>query len=511
MSSKDDEQMKDEGEDATDREKSKGRMVELDDEAEELDAEELEIDEVEEAVVKKESAPETGAILVIGQGDFSMRESNRGADDPGDNTLADPQFLCKYGDMLFVSDRGNHRVVVWNQMPQENGEPASLVLGQEEFSDCRENRGLNTTLDEMTSGLGDETLEGFTVSKAEPDTLSQPAGVRVIGGQLYVCDSGNHRVLRWSGLPSEDGEAPNLVLGQDNLDCNEANRRGIIGSGSLFFPFGIYSGDDKTVIVADKDNHRILIWKKIPFSNGWNADICLGQSDMDQREPNRGEYDKCGPDTLSFPTGMFYDPQSERLIVVDQGNHRVLIWNKIPARNGQPADMVLGQKDFYSREVNGGISRQRANNFGFHFPTDVACGRKGLFISDANNNRVMMWKEMPTENGQPADLALGQTSLTENKFNRNGACSHCTLNDPYGMLLVEDPDNEEDPGRLFICDRGNSRIVVWEELPKSADEDDGSVELDEVVVESDEIMGDDDEFFAAAGETDRLPEKKSPA
>ena len=143
------------------------------DEEMELDAvDELdELDEQDEVEVVE--VPETGAYLVIGQGDFSMSQANRGADDPGDNTLCEPQSVAVYGDMLFVSDRGNHRVLIWEQFPEENGEPSSLVLGQEDFADCLENRGMTTTLDEMTSGLGDESLDGFTISKSEEDTLSQ--------------------------------------------------------------------------------------------------------------------------------------------------------------------------------------------------------------------------------------------------------------------------------------------------------------------------------------------------
>ena len=215
---------------------------ELSDEALEVAEEEVEEEEIEEDALTEEEMDEIdevdleeieeeekeiGAKMVIGQSDFSVRDSNRGADDPGDNTLSEPQFICRYGDMLFVTDWGNHRVLAWNQFPEENGEPASIVLGQEDFSDSLENRGISTTLDEMTSGLGDENLEGFTISKPEEDTISGPAGVAVIDGKLYVSDSGNHRVLRWNGLPSEDGEVPGLVLGQDNLECGEANTRGL--------------------------------------------------------------------------------------------------------------------------------------------------------------------------------------------------------------------------------------------------------------------------------------------
>ncbi len=477
-------------------EEESSRVVHLDEE-DELDEDEFDEDEEVDEIEKVEEKPETSAVFVLGQGDLMTVQANRGADDPGDNTLSEPQFMCKYGDMLFVSDRGNHRALIWNQAPEEVGEPASIVLGQEDFSDCLENQGITTTLDEMTSGLGDESLDGFTISKAQESTLSGPSGIAVIDGKLYISDSGNHRVLRWAGLPTEDAEEPSLVLGQDNMEDNEANRRGFVGSGSLFFPMGIRSGDDQHVFVADKDNHRILFWKKIPFNNGWNADICLGQTSMDEREPNRGEFDVCGPDTLSFPTSLFYDVEGDKFFVVDQGNNRVLIWNKLPNQNGQTPDLVLGQKDFYSRSVNAGLGSRRACPEGLFFPTDVVFGPKGLFVSDSGNHRVLVWKEFPTENGQPADVVIGQKDFFENAYNRNGKPSASTLNDPYGLFLEQDPEDEEDEGKLYICDRGNSRIVVWEELPeppKSEEEEDDAL-LDEMNFEEDELMGDDDDFL----------------
>ncbi len=479
-----------------------------------------EFDEVDEEIeeVDEKPEPEKGACLVIGHGDFSMFQSNRGADDPGDNTLSEPQAICRYGEMLFVSDRGNHRVLIWEQPPEENGEPAGVVLGQEDFADCLENRGITTTLDEMTSGLGDENLEGFTISMCEEDTLSQPAGIQVIDGKLYVVDSGNHRVLRWGGLPSEDGEPPGMVLGQDNLDGNEANRRGLVGSGSLFFPIGLHSGDDQHVFIADKDNHRILIWNKIPFGDGWNADMVLGQSGMDEREPNRGEFDAVGPDTLSFPTGVFYDAENDKLFVADQGNNRVLIWNGLPNEMGRPPDVVIGQKDFYSREPNSGLGYSRPSETGLNFPTDVVFGRTGLFVSDTLNHRVLCWKEVPTENGQPADFVIGQKSFYENTVNRGQEVTNCTLNDPYGLYLEEevDEDYEVEEGeeekvkfKLYIADRGNARVLIWDELPDppKSDEDE---EQEEDIIEPDRddpdtLIGDDDDdddFFGDVAEAE---------
>jgi len=517
-------------------------LVETDEE-DELD--ELEVDESEEVdeldEVVEEKAPEKGAYLIIGQGDFSTIMSNRGADDPGDNTLSAPQDICKFGEMLFVSDGGNHRVLVWDQFPEENGEPSNVVLGQEDFADCLENRGFSTTLDEMTSGLGDENLDGFTISKAEEDTLSMPAGLCVIDGKLYVVDGGNHRVARWNGIPSDDGEPPTLVMGQDNLEENEANRQGLVGSGSLFFPAGICSGDDQHVFVADKDNHRVLIWKKIPFSDGWNADISLGQPGMDERDANRGDFENVQQDTLSFPTGVFYDVENDKVFVVDQGNHRVLIWNSLPRDTGQPADVVIGQKDFVSRSPNMGKGENRASQDSMYFPRDVIAGKMGMFVSDSGNNRVLYWKEIPTENGQPADMVFGQTNFYDNRHNRNGQANASTLNDPYGLWLEEEENPEWTPPeesalektqeeeildesspeegaeedaveeeipeylfKLFIADRGNSRVAVWNELPVTSKEEDEH-EDDEIEIEdSNLLMGEDD---YSVDEEDSPPEE----
>ena len=526
----------------TEKEADEGESLELvevdeDDELDELEVDEDdELDELDEVV--EEKVPEKGAYLIIGQGDFSTVMSNRGADDPGDNTLSAPNAVCKFGDMLFISDGGNHRVLVWDQFPEEMGEPSNVVLGQEDFADCLENRGLSTTLDEMTSGLGDENLDGFTISKAEEDTLSMPAGLSVIDGKLYVVDSGNQRVVRWNGIPSDDGEPPTLVMGQDNLEENEANRQGLVGSGSLFFPTGICSGDDQHVFVADKDNHRILIWKKIPFSDGWNADLCLGQKDMDERDANRGDFDNVQQDTLSFPTGAFYDVENDKVFVVDQGNNRVLIWNSLPRDNGQPADVVIGQKDFVSRSPNMGKGENRADQGSMYFPNDVVVGKTGLFVSDSGNNRVLYWKEVPTENGQPADMVFGQSNFSDNKHNRYTKPNASTLNDPYGLWLEEEenPDwvpleeraekkpaeeslDESSPEggveedttdeyipeylfKLFIADRGNSRVAVWNELPIMPEEDekeqDDFIEIEDANLligedEDDDYLGDEDE------------------
>ena len=111
---------------------------------------------------------------------------------------------------------------------------------------------------------------------------------------------------------------------------------------------------------------------------------------------------------------------------------------------------------------------------------------------------------MPTENGQPADLVIGQKDFFEIRHNRGGEASACTLNDPYGLFLEEDDENEEDIGKLFIADRGNSRVVIWEEIPEPPKKDEEEEE-ERYDFQEDEnvLMGEDDDYKADLEEAEK--------
>jgi len=200
--------------------------------------------------------------------------------------------------------------------------------------------------------------------------------------------------------------------------------------------------------------------------------------------------------------------------------------------------VVIGQKDFVSRSPNMGKGESRADQGSMYFPNDVVAGKTGLFVSDSGNNRVLYWKEVPTENGQPADMVFGQSNFFDNKHNRYTKPNAATLNDPYGLWLeeeenpdwvpleeraekkpveenlddsspeggVEDDNTDENIPeylfKLFIADRGNSRVAVWNELPIMAEEEDEEqddfIEIEDANLligedEDDDYLGDEDE------------------
>lgn len=148
---------------------------------------------------------------------------------------------------------------------------------------------------------------------------------------------------------------------------------------------------------------------------------------------------------------------ADKLIVADTGQNRVFVWNTIPTTTYQDADVILGQENVLSTGRNAGDKLSAAS---LMYPSGVWTDGTKLIVCDAWNHRVLIWHTMPTENGQPADVVLGQPDFTSNEPNVHGighAPTAQTLNWPYGCTVHE--------GRLFIADTGNRRVLVFDNIP----------------------------------------------
>jgi len=128
------------------------------------------------------------------------------------------------------------------------------------------------------------------------------------------------------------------------------------------------------------------------FETGQEADIVLNWFGFNQSG---------GPLSFNHPSAMATD--GERFLLADTWNNRILIWNSLPEGN-EPPDIVLGQKDFNAN--NSGLGADKLN-----WPRGVATDGKRVIVADTYNNRVLIWKEFPTRNGQPADLVLGVSNF----------------------------------------------------------------------------------------------------
>ena len=377
------------------------------------------------------------ASVVIGQPDFVSNDVNQGGA-AGANTVAriygNPLF---YSGILYLTDYGNERVLGFNGVPTSNNANANFVLGQTDF----------TT---VTAGAGANEMDG-------------PQTFKSYNGKVFVVEYGNSRVLIWNSAPATTGQPANVVVGQTGfgLSVSDCTQTSLSGPESMEITPG------GKLIVADSSNNRILIWNSIPTTNGTPADIVLGQGDFTHSAGNDDNQDgtaDAAPTarTLSYPSGIWSD--GTRLIVADDYNHRILIWNTFPTSNFTPANVVLGQGDFTNNTENDddqdGTADAAPTARTLYYPYFLDSNGTQLFVTDTNNNRVLIWNSIPTVSFTPANGVLGQGDFThyaENDDNQDGSADAVptarTLYAPTGVYIFGKT--------LIVGDNLNYRYLIY--------------------------------------------------
>jgi hypothetical protein len=281
------------------------------------------------------------------------------------------------------------------------------------------------------------------------DSLFGPRGAAIASdrGPLIVCDTGHHRLLIWNTMPGTDGAPADIVIGQVGFHAEGRNGKGAPGAATLNVPTGVAAANG-VLAIADAWNHRVLIWTRMPEQNNQPADIVLGQADFAQTKANRGS-DAAAAHSLNWCYGVALI--GGKLLVADTGNRRVLIWNSVPCENGQPADIVVGQGDFACRDENAG---RDAGLTGMRWPHGLAMIGSRLLVSDAGNNRIMVWDRVPDRPGAPCDFVLGQKDGQSLEHNRGTYLPTAqSLNMPYSLAVSDE--------WLIAADTANSRMIGW--------------------------------------------------
>lgn len=282
------------------------------------------------------------------------------------------------------------------------------------------------------------------------NTLFGPRGACLLtDGAMWVADTGHHRLLGWRQWPAADHSPADLLIGQPDFFREGRNAKGPVTAQSLNVPTGV-SACGRGLAVADAWNHRVLIWHEAPGASHTPADVVLGQEFFFAGESNRGS-DAPTASTLFWPYGVHWD--GARLWVADTGNRRVLMWNGLPTKNGQAADLVLGQQDFISRHENGGGEPSARS---MRWPHAIAIWQGNLCVADAGNNRVMIWRGIPENGNEPCAVLLGQRNESHVDHNQSLYWPNAgSLNMPYGMTVAG--------SLLVVADTANSRLIGWED------------------------------------------------
>ncbi|MFM8734837.1 MAG: NHL repeat-containing protein [Pirellulales bacterium] len=341
---------------------------------------------------------------------------------PTADHLYAPRGVWLDGERLVACDSGNHRVLIWREIPREAHAPADLVLGQASFTD------------EGPAAHGRGPANG----------LHLPTGVIVADGRLLVADAWHHRILVWNSVPDTSDTPPDWCLGQPSLDAVARNRAGAPTAASLYWPYGLAVVAGR-LHVADTGNRRVLIWHGVP-DRDVPADIVLGQPDAATTDENRGG--PVGPASFRWPHAIAGDEQM--LFVADAGNHRVLGWRGRPEAD-RPADVVLGQPDFTTAAE---LPHRPQGPDRLRFPYGLTLADGSLAVADTANNRVLLWPLSESEPTSSAAAAvLGQETFDTSGENRWREVAADTLCWPYGIC--------GHGGLLAVADSGNNRVTLW--------------------------------------------------
>ena len=317
-------------------------------------------------------------------------------------------------------------------------------------------------------------------SKSDP-ALTQagmrlPTAVATDGTMLAVADTENNRILLWKNIPASSSTPADIVLGQDSFTT--FRQPNVLDAKSFRGPQGVWLQNGK-LFVADTQNHRVLIWNSVPTQNNQPADIVLGQKDfLTAPEPDLTKITTAAhANTLLNPTSVTSDGQ--RLVVSDLGFNRVLIWNSIPTQTQQPADVVVGQPDMDSDRDNASAALCPSNgtNSTTNLPTFPArCGATisfprfalsdgtRLYISDAGNDRVLVFNRIPTFNGATADVVLGQPDMTSNINTSLADLFHPNLQNSASDLIPAPGALAWDGETLYVADPTNRRVLLFSPL-----------------------------------------------
>lgn len=309
---------------------------------------------------------------------------------------------------VYVADTVNNRVLGWRDARDlAAGRPADLVLGQGGFFSSRcNNAGLSAR------------------------SLCSPNGLAVDGmGNLYVADTGNNRVLAFDS-PFTSDRVADEVFGQGGSFTSALCNNGGVSAGSLCSPFGVAVDRQGNLYVADKTNHRVLLYNQ-PRRNDTVADKVFGRRGSFQ-SGGSPEEQPClvGRDFLCLPQDVAVDAAGN-LYVVDTGNRRVLEYNR-PVRSGSDTepDRVFGQNGHFN------TSRCGSGKDSLCAPAGIGLAPSGaLYVAEGRDSVVVRY---------PAPLLEARIDRTFRGFAGAG-------------------DVAADPaGNLYVADERGNRVLVYQ-------------------------------------------------
>jgi len=390
---------------------------------------------------------DTLADRVFGQPTFTTATAN--INGLSASTLNAPTGVALDSDALWVVDRGNNRILRYNQ-PGTSDAVADVVLGQPSML--------------LNNPNGPDSRGYDLVRDIAVDTSVTP-------NRLWVADLRNNRVLGYTSTEFENGEAASIVLGQIDMTTKATTLNGAVNAKTMNQPSGIAVDSFGNVFVSDAGHARIL-----GYANPWDPNFMPGKSgdaiaDKVWGQPNFTSsatplVSSITASTLANPNALTIAPNGD-LLVADTNTSRVLRYNL----GGQPhhlfsdtlpdtvADAVWGQPNFTSGVIGQNACPWAVTASTLCHPSSVRVDAAGnLYVFDDFNFRVVIYHN---DGNTVADVVIGQQDFVTAENNRGGATGPLTLGSQLVASRMLGGLALSPSGGLWVGDGGNARVLYF--------------------------------------------------
>ena len=203
------------------------------------------------------------------------------------------------------------------------------------------------------------------------------------------------------------------------------------------------------------------------FHTGQAARLVIGQTTFSDGATGTSNTQLGSPSGVAYANNQLFIADANRLGGTPQ-NNRVLIYSNLSGQVPVPPDemtsatgiaatcpacvgvanVVLGQPSFTTSDP--GLSAT-----GMRTPVAVASDGKVLAVADSDNNRVLIWNNIPANSTTPADVVIGQADFTHAKTASPPTAK--SLRGPQGVWIQD--------GRLFVVDTQDNRVLIYNTIP----------------------------------------------
>ena len=311
--------------------------------------------------------------IVLGQPNFDTNNSGESSTD-----LKWPADVAVGGGKYLVADTYNHRILVWNTLPTNNGAAPDLILNSSEYASGPD---VQPSVDQFAWPWGVWT-DGDKLIVTSTSSGSPDGDIR-FGGWVLI----------WNHFPTEPNQPADIVL---SASRDMGTPRSITTDGENFLIIGDHNAQNQS---SQSGN---WMWNTFPTESEQYPDGFLTEDQA-----------------MGWQSGDV--TQSGDLIMIGNGIH---MWDGVPANDEIPPSFTLNGTEW---ELRGGDG------------STVAVADDIVYISDHNTNRIIGFNQAPTSSNSRPDFVIGAPDLRTNTLKDNHFISNgipLSLDD--GGLIVGD-------------------------------------------------------------------------